>query len=80
MHQGFHGGTAGLDAEGRATPVAPWARAVSLYVLCFPAADVVSAFPLNAITLGNNMMGSYYGGRIHQVEVRPLPAAREGCV
>lgn len=31
-------------------------RAMALYILLFPALDVASAFPLNAITLGNNML------------------------
>lgn len=55
--------------DGEIISIAWWAKAVSLYVMCFPALDVVSAFPLNAITLGNNMMGSAYGKRIHEVEV-----------
>ena len=32
-----------------------WARALSFIVLVFPALDVLSAFPLSAITLGNNL-------------------------
>lgn len=31
-------------------------RALAFYILLFPALDVASAFPLNAITLGNNMI------------------------
>jgi hypothetical protein len=31
-------------------------RAVALFILIFPALDVASAFPLNAITLGNNFL------------------------
>jgi len=65
----FTGGTAVRDQTGSIISVAWWAKAISLYVLCFPAMDVVSAFPLNAITLGNNMMGSFYGKKIHEVEV-----------
>ena len=52
--------------------VAWWAKAISLYIVCFPALDVLSAYPLNAITLGNNMMGAFYGRDIHKVEVRAL--------
>lgn len=47
-----------------------WCKAISLYVVCFPALDVVSAFPLNAITLGNNLLGALYGRRTHEFEVR----------
>jgi amino acid permease len=32
------------------------AQLISLYVVVFPALDVISAFPLNAITLGNNLL------------------------
>lgn len=35
-----------------------WAHFVSFVILIFPAMDVLSAFPLNAITLGNNLMSS----------------------
>ena len=66
----FSGGTAVFDSNGAIVSVAWWAKAISLYILCFPAIDVISAFPLNAITLGNNMMGSFYGKKIHEVEVR----------
>lgn len=38
----------------------------------FPAVDVVSAYPLNAITLGNNLLGAVYGKRIHEVEKNRL--------
>ena len=65
----FTGGTAVYNDDGQIISIAWWAKAISLYVLCFPALDVISAFPLNAITLGNNMMGSFYGKRIHEVEV-----------
>jgi hypothetical protein len=33
---------------------------VGSFVVLFPAMDVASAFPLNAITLGNSLMSSYY--------------------
>lgn len=41
------------------------ARCISSFVVLFPALDVASAFPLNAITLGNSLMSSYYGSKIH---------------
>jgi len=46
-----------------------WTQLVSIYVVCFPALDVVSAFPLNAITLGNNLLGAAYGSKIQEAEV-----------
>jgi amino acid permease len=45
-------------------------KIICYYILLFPVLDVLSAFPLNAITLGNNMFGAIYGRNIHQVEVR----------
>lgn len=41
---------------------------ISWFVLCFPAIDVCSAFPLCAITLGNNVLGTVFGRRVHEVE------------
>jgi len=41
-------------------------RFIPAYIVVFPALDVLSAFPLNAITLGNNMHGAYYGARVLQ--------------
>lgn len=40
------------------------ARGVSFFVVLFPAFDVASAFPLNAITLGNSLFSNYYGNDI----------------
>lgn len=47
-----------------------WVKAIAVYVVCFPALDVLSAFPLNAITLGNNLLGAVYGKEVHKAEVR----------
>lgn len=41
---------------------------IRFFVLLFPAVDVASAFPLNAFTLGNNIMTAYYGKDIHHHE------------
>jgi len=64
----FHAGTGTVGDDGRIIGAARWTKLVSMYVILFPAIDVVSAFPLNAITLGNNMFGAAYGSRIHEVE------------
>lgn len=45
-----------------------WANIISYFVCCFPALDVASAFPLNGITLGNNLMSTYYGDQMKQME------------
>jgi hypothetical protein len=56
-------GSGGEDSDG-----SWWAQCISFYIILFPALDVVSAFPLNAITLGNNMFGAYFGSEVHEVE------------
>lgn len=64
----FHAGTGHVDDNGNVVEAAWWTRVISHYIMLFPAVDVVSAFPLNAITLGNNIFGAAYGKRIHEVE------------
>ena len=41
---------------------------VSYFVVLFPALDVASAFPLNGITLGNNLMSAVYGDQMAHIE------------
>ncbi len=64
----FHAGTGQVDSQGKIVGAAFWTRVVSMYIMLFPAIDVVSAFPLNAITFGNSLFGAAYGKRIHEVE------------
>jgi len=64
----FHANTGHFDDQGNVVGAAWWTKAVSMYIMLFPAIDVVSAYPLNAITLGNNLFGAAYGNRIHEVE------------
>lgn len=45
-----------------------YAKAISFFVVLFPALDVASAFPLNAVTLGNNLMSSFYSNQTHLME------------
>lgn len=52
----------------------PYAHALAFVVLIFPALDVLSAFPLNAITLGNNLMSAVLGEASLKA---PPPAAEE---
>lgn len=52
------------------------AKAVSLFVVCFPALNILSAYPLNVILLGNNLMAIAYGKNIDEAKVSnssPLP-------
>ncbi|KAL9658360.1 hypothetical protein ABK040_015680 [Willaertia magna] len=42
---------------------APWWADIIIYlIILFPAIDVLSAFPLNGITLGNNMHAAFFSG------------------
>ena len=43
---------------GGISPTPVWATLVSFLVVLFPPFDVVSAFPLNGLTLGNNLMAA----------------------
>jgi amino acid permease len=68
----YHGGTGQLlviaaaagggqeHAHEQWVDVALWANALSFFVVVFPALDVISAFPLNAFVLGNNLMDVTY--------------------
>jgi len=59
----FHANTGWRNAEdGEWEGKAWWVNVIALYVIIFPATDVVSAFPLNGITLGNNLMMQTLGG------------------
>ena len=53
----------GVIGPNREIPL--YARFVSSFVVLLPAFDVASAFPLNAITLGNSLMSWYHGSRVH---------------
>ncbi len=68
----FRGGTGTRADDGTYVDVALWAKFISSYILCFPALDVISAFPLCAITLGNNILGAFHGNNIHEIEVRQI--------
>nr|CAG4714004.1 unnamed protein product [Naegleria fowleri] len=45
---------------GMSTPI--WAELIVYVIILFPAIDVLSAFPLNAITLGNNIHAAFFTG------------------
>jgi hypothetical protein len=54
-----------------------YARFISFFVVLFPAFDVASVFPLNAITLGNSLLGSYYGAEVHLLQPAALKSRKE---
>ena len=81
-------GAAGLSAAPACTSASTWAdngtcidytarplyaTIISFIVLIFPALDVLSAFPLNAVTLGNNLMSACLG----DAALEPPTAAEE---
>ena len=43
-------------------------RVVATFIIMFPGLDVASAFPLNAVTLGNNLFSVVYGKRVHTLK------------
>lgn len=57
----FVGGTGRQSPDGKWVDVAIWAKALSIFVLCFPAVNIVSAYPLNAVVLGNNLLTKLCG-------------------
>lgn len=57
------------DLSPANTPL--YAQIFTLFVVIFPSLDVASAYPLNAVTLGNNLMATYYGTP-DELTVRPV--------
>jgi hypothetical protein len=64
----YHGATGEYDdTEGKWIGRAWWATAISYFVVCFPAFDSMAVFPLCALSLGESLMGGYYGAKVHIV-------------
>jgi amino acid permease len=63
---------------GSGTVINPSSVAVVIrsFILLFPAIDVASAFPLNALSLGNNLMSAYYGKDPRGTRNLPVTAFR----
>lgn len=58
-----------LSAMNKNNVGQPWgAQAVVYTVLLFPGIDVLSAYPLCAITLGSNLMSAFYGRDVAHYE------------
>jgi amino acid permease len=70
--EAYHAGTGQLvqsdDGEFVWLHVAWWARMISFFVVCFPAIDVLSAFPLYALVLGNSLLGMAYADTIQEAQ------------
>jgi len=58
--ESYHGGY----PEGRPW----WASAISLFVVAFPAIDVMSIYPLNTLIMSQNLMAFVYHDRIDKAE------------
>ena len=67
----YHGGTGHLQQAGDTwTDVSLWAQCIKIFVVSFPALDVVSAFPIYAYVLGNTLMGIFHANNIKEIQVR----------
>lgn len=64
----YHGSTGTFDEDGVLIGRARWAKVVSTFVVCFPAIDLLAVFPLIAISLGEILMGTWYGSDVHKVQ------------
>ena len=72
----YHGGTGthihGLKMSKMAwINIAPWAQCTRMFVVIFPAIDVVSAYPLYAYTLGNTLLGLFHADNVQELQVSP---------
>jgi amino acid permease len=68
----YHGGTGTLVKEGTNSvwvDVSLWAQLIKIFVVSFPAIDVISAFPIYAYVLGNTLMGIIHANNIQEVQV-----------
>jgi len=65
---GFHGGTGKFDEDGMLIGKAPWAKFISGFIVCFPAFDLLTVFPLVAISLGEILMGLWYSSDVHKIQ------------
>ncbi|GMH77050.1 hypothetical protein TL16_g07278 [Triparma laevis f. inornata] len=68
---GYHAGTGVQTSDGNWIHKSFFTSLIAYFVVVFPATDVVSAFPLNGITLGNSLMGIWFGPDIREYENDP---------
>ena len=64
----YHGGTGTFDEEDILIGRAWWAKLISNYVVCFPAFDLLTVFPLVVISLGEILMSAWYGSNVHHIQ------------
>ena len=63
----YHGGTWNGEGDMQENRSA-WATFISRYIVLYGAIDGVAVYPLNAIGLGEILMGSIYEGSVHEVQ------------
>lgn len=70
----YHGGTGtfvrnenGIDSVW--TGVSLWAQCIRLFVVSFPAIDVISVFPIYGYVLGNTLAGLFHANNIQEIQV-----------
>ena len=68
----YHGGTGRLvpGTDNSWTDVSLWAQCIRVFVVSFPALDVISTFPIYAYVLGNTLMGIFHANNIEEIQVR----------
>lgn len=80
----YHAGTGTFDEEsGEWINVVWWATFISKYILLYPAVGCITTFVLRAVSLGEIIMGAWYGSAIHDMEhswKRRLIFRLLGCV
>jgi amino acid permease len=64
----YHAGTGHLNENGEWLGVSLIPRAISLFVVVFPALDVISSYPINAYTLGNSLLSFIHADNIDEVQ------------
>ncbi|OEU19627.1 hypothetical protein FRACYDRAFT_235686 [Fragilariopsis cylindrus CCMP1102] len=64
----YHAGTGHLNENGEWVGVSLIPRAISLFVVVFPALDVISSYPINAYTLGNSLLSFIHADNIVKVQ------------
>ena len=70
----YHGGTGtfvdGIKINQMAwIDVSFWAQCIRIFVVMFPAINVVSAFPIYAYVQGNTLLGLFHADRVHELQV-----------
>lgn len=62
----YHGGTTEGTVDSTTDGRALWATFVSQYIVMFAAIDGLAVFPLCAVSLGEILMGAFYGDQVHE--------------